>query len=188
LILFGIFLVSLYFFGLPSQLMNIPHTLRLSTLALALALASCATSTPNAIITAPLTAVIGQGDGVNTTVTTSDSRMSEEECQMLGNQITQNVQSMAQTPAGAPNSYELAVNITRYSRGNGLVRTALPGMGQIRLHGTVTVYQMPKRIPVGEFIINKSFFVGGLYGVSVNMNTIANTFAQAVAKTVCQTR
>ncbi len=169
--------------------MNIPTALRhLSALTLALALSSCATSTPNAVIVAPLTAVICQGDAVNTTVITSDSRMSEEECQMLGSQITQNVQSMGQSPSGAPNSYELAVNITRYSRGNGMVRTVLPGMGQIRLYGTVTVYQMPKRIPVGEFMINKSFMIGGLYGVSVSMNTIANTYAQAVAKTVCQVR
>jgi len=52
----------------------------------------------------------------------------------------------------------------------------------------VTVYQLPKRTKVGEFIINKGFFIGGLYGVTVNMNTIASTFAQAVAKTVCQVR
>ena len=107
---------------------------------------------------------------------------------MLGGQITQTVQSMAQPPSGAPNSYELAVNITRYSRGNFFARTLLPGTGQIRLFGEVTVYQMPKRIPVGQFMINKSFFIGGLYGVSVSMNTIANTFAQAVAKAVCQVR
>ncbi len=169
--------------------MNIQHALRsLTALAAALALSSCATSTPNAIVVAPLTAQICQGDAVSTTVTASDSRMSEEECQMLGGQITQTVQSMAQPPSGAPNSYELAVNITRYSRGNFFARTLLPGTGQIRLFGEVTVYQMPKRIPVGQFMINKSFFIGGLYGVSVSMNTIANTFAQAVAKAVCQVR
>ena len=169
--------------------MNIPHALRhLSFLAAALALSSCATSTPHARIVTPLTAQICQGDGVNTTVTTSDSRMSEEECQMLGGQITQAVQSMGQPPAGAPNKYELSVNIMRYSGGNFFARTLLPGTGQIRLEGTVTVYQMPKRVPVGEFIINKHFMIGGAYGASVNMNTIATAFAQAVAKTVCQVR
>lgn len=169
--------------------MNISNALRhLSVLAAALTLSSCATSTPNAVFVTPLTAVISQGDQVSTKVATSDSRMSEEECQMLGNQITQTVQSMAQPPAGAPGSYELAVNITRYSRGNFFARTLMPGMGQIRLYGVVTVYRMPKRIPVGEFMINKSFFIGGLYGATVNMNTIASTYAQAVAKTVCQMR
>jgi len=167
--------------------MNIPTSLRrLSLLAAALALSSCATSTPNARIVTPLTAQICQGDEINTTVTTSDSRMSEEECQTLGGQITQNVQSLAQPAVGAPNRYDVVVNITRYSRGNFFARTLLPGNGQIRLEGTVTLYQMPKRVPVGEFIINKHFMIGGVYGASVNMNTIATAFAQAVAKTVCQ--
>jgi len=169
--------------------MNLPNVLRrLSAIAAALTLSSCATSTPNAIYVSPLTAVISQGDGVTTLVTSTDARMSEEERQMLGDQISQDVQSMAQTPSGAPNSYELTVNIMRYSGGNFFARTLLPGTGQIRLEGTVTVYQMPKRVPVGEFVINKHFMIGGLYGATVNMNTIARTFAQAVAKTVCQVR
>jgi len=169
--------------------MNIPNALlRLSVLAAAMALSCCATSTPNAIYVSPLTAVINQGDGVTTLVTTTDARMSEEERQMLGDQISQDVQALAQPGSGSPRRFELAVDITRYSRGNGFVRTALPGMGQIHLDGVVTVYEMPKRTKVGEFIINKAFFIGGLYGVRVNMNTIASTFAQAVAKTVCQVR
>ena len=161
---------------------------RLAVLAAALVLSSCATSTPNAIYVTPLTAAISQEDGVTTLVTSTDVRMSDEERQMLGDRITQNVQAMAQPGSGSPRRYELEVDITRYSRGNGFVRTAMPGMGQIRLDGVVSVYQMPKRVKVGEFIINKTFFMGGLYGVTVNMNTIANTFAQAVAKTVCQVR
>ena len=161
---------------------------RLSAIAAVLTLSSCATSTPNAIYVTPLTAVISQGDGVRTQVTTTDARMSEGERQMLGDQITQDVQALAQPGSGTPRRYELEVNITRFSRGNGFVRTAMPGMGQIHLDGVVSVYQLPKRTKVGEFIINKGFFIGGLYGVTVNMNTIASTFAQAVAKTVCQVR
>ena len=167
--------------------MNIPNALRrLSLIAAALALSCCATSTPNAIYVSPLTAVISQGDGITTLVTTTDARMSEEERQMLGDQISQDVQALAQPGSENPHRYELEVNITRFSRGNGFVRTAMPGMGQIHLDGVVSVYQLPKRTKVGEFIINKAFFIGGLYGVTVNMNTITSTFARAVAKTVCQ--
>lgn len=169
--------------------MNIPNALRpFSILAAVLALSSCATRTPNAIYVTPLTAVISQGDGVSTMVSTTDARMPETERQMLADRITQNVQSLAQPGSGPASRYELVVNITRYARGNGMVRTAMPGMGQIHLDGVVSVYQLPKRIKVGEFIINKGFAMGGLYGVTVNMNTIANTYAQAVAKTVCQVR
>lgn len=169
--------------------MNPFHTLRhLAVLTLALALASCATTPPNAVILNPLTAVIAQGDGVSTQVTTSDGRMPEMESAALADKITQAVQAMAQPGSGSQNNYEIAVNITRYTKGSGFIRTAMPGMGQMHLDGVVTVYQMPKRIPVGEFAINKSFIFGGLYDLMVNMNTISNTFAQAVAKTVCQVR
>lgn len=169
--------------------MSIPNAFRhLSMIVVAFALASCATRTPNAIYVTPLTAAIAQGDAVNTMVSTTDARMPEMERQMLADRITQHVQALAQPGSGNAQRYLLEVNITRYARGNGLVRTALPGMGQIQLNGVVSVYQMPKRIKVGEFIINKSFMIGGLYGVSVSMSTISNTFAQAVAKTVCQVR
>lgn len=167
--------------------MNISRTLRrLSVLTAALVLASCATHTPRAVYISPLTAVISQGDGVSTQVSTTDARMSEEERQMLGGRITQAVQALAQPGSGSPRKYELVVNITRYTKGSGVIRTAMPGMGQMHLDGVVTVYQMPKRVKVGEFMINKAFAIGGLYSLAVNMDTIANTYAQAVAKTVCQ--
>lgn len=169
--------------------MNIPQILRrLSVVAAAFTLASCATRTPNAIYVTPLTAAIAQGDRVSTTVSTTDARMPEGDRAVLADRITQDVMALAQPGSGTAQRYLLEVNITRYARGNGLVRTALPGMGQIQLDGVVSVYRMPKRTKVGEFIINKSFMMGGLYGVSVSMNTISNTFAQAVAKTVCQVR
>jgi hypothetical protein len=170
--------------------MTISHALcHLSALTVMLALASCATSTPNATIVAPLTAVIAQGDGVSTQATSSDSRMPEMECSALADKITQAVQSMAQPGSGSsPNTFELEVNITRYTHGSGFIRTAMPGMGQMHLDGVVAVYQMPKRIPVGEFVVKKAFAIGGIYGLTVNMNTISTTYAQAVAKTVCQVR
>lgn len=169
--------------------MNIPNALRrLTVITAAFALASCATSTPNAVMLAPLTAQVCQGDEIHITVTSSEGRMSETECQTLGAQITRDVQAMAQPAAGAPNRYDVEVNITRYSGGNFFARTLLPGTGQIRMEGTVTVYQMPKRVPVGEFVINKHFMIGGLYGATVNIYTISNAFSQAVAKTLCQVR
>ncbi|MDI1314016.1 hypothetical protein [Prosthecobacter sp.] len=169
--------------------MNLSRALRhLSALTVALALASCATHTPNATILNPITAVIAQGDGVTTQVTSSDSRMPEMEASALADKITQAVQSMAQPGAGSPSNYELSVNITRYTKGSGFIRTAMPGMGQMHLDGVVTVYQMPNRVPVGEFSIHKAFAMGGLYDLTVNMNTISNTYAKAVAKTVCQVR
>ncbi|WP_395742041.1 DUF4410 domain-containing protein [Prosthecobacter sp.] len=168
--------------------MTLSHALRLSALTAALALCSCATSTPHATIIAPLTAQICQGDEVYAKVTTSDGRMTEAECETLGLQITRDVQAMAPPPAGAPNRYDVEVNITRYSGGNFFARTLLPGTGQIRTEGTVTVYQMPKHVLVGQFVINKHFMIGGIYGATVDVNTISTAFSRAVAKTLCQVR
>jgi hypothetical protein len=169
--------------------MNIPNALRcLTALAAALALSNCASSAPRATFVTPLTAVVSQGDRVSTQVTSTDARMSEGERMMLADRITQTVQTLAQPNGGSRHSYELVVNITRYTKGSGVVRTAMPGMGQMHLDGVVTIYEMPKRVPVGEFIVRKSFAVGGLYSLTVNMNTISGAFSDAVAKTVCQVR
>ena len=160
----------------------------LSACVLALAVVSCATSTPRPVVVVPLSVAVTSADRVHTTVNTVDGRMPEIERQMLAERITQRVQSLAQPGMGAGRSYELVVTITRYARGNGIARTLLPGTGQIHLDGVVTVYRIPGKARVGEFILNKAFIVGGLYGVSIGMNTIANTYAQAVAEAVCQWR
>lgn len=160
----------------------------LSTCVIALSLVGCATHTPRPVFIVPLSVALTSADRIHTTVSTMDGRMPESEGQMLAERITQRVQSMAPPGAGAGRHYELGVTITRYARGNGIARTLLPGTGQIHLDGVVTVYRMPEKTRVGEFILNKAFIIGGLYGVSISMNTIANTYAQAVAETVCQWR
>ncbi|WP_395749451.1 hypothetical protein [Prosthecobacter sp.] len=169
--------------------MNIPDTLRrLSTITAALLLSSCATSTPRATIIAPLTAQVCQGDEFHANVTSADGRMSRAACETLGAQIDRDVQAISLPPTGAPRRYHAEVNITRYTGGNFFARTLLPGSGQIRTEGTVTLYQMPRRVPVGEFSINKHFMIGGLYGATVSRYTISDAFSKAVAKTLCNVR
>lgn len=169
--------------------MNLSQALRaFSVIAAAFMLSNCATSAPHATYVTPLTAVVSQGDKVITQVNTTDARMSEGERMMLADRITQNVQALAQPGSGTRHSYQLVVNITRYTKGSGVVRTAMPGMGQMHVDGVVTIYQMPKRVPMGEFIVRKSFAIGGIYGLTVNMDKINAAFAEGVAKTVCQVR
>ena len=64
----------------------------------------------------------------------------------------------------------------------------LAGLGQIHLDGVISVYQLPGRSKVGEFTIKKTFAWGGVYGGITNIETIEDTFAEAVAKTVCGTK
>lgn len=169
--------------------MNIPHALRrLSTIAAALFLSSCATRAPHATVIAPLTAQVCQGDEFHANVTSSDVRMSRAACETFSVQIDRDVQAFAQPPMGASRRYHAEVKITRYSGGNFVARTLLPGTGQIRMEGTVTLYQMPKRVPVGEFALSKHFMIGGLSSAFVKPYTISDAFSKGVAKTLCHVR
>lgn len=57
----------------------------------------------------------------------------------------------------------------------------LAGLGQMHLDGTVTVYQMPSRTKVGEFVVKKTFAWGGM---SMTMDAIEDTYAKAVAEAI----
>lgn len=57
---------------------------------------------------------------------------------------------------------------------------------EIHIDGVATVYQNPGRKKVGEFTLNKTFAWGGIYGASVTMDTIEDTYAEAVAEAVTQ--
>ncbi|WP_395738168.1 hypothetical protein [Prosthecobacter sp.] len=169
--------------------MNLPDALRrLTTLAAALLLCSCATRTPHAVIMAPLTAQVCWGDEFHANVTSPTGQMSQAACQTLGVQIDRDVQALAQPPTGAPRRYHAEVNITRYSEGNFFASSVLPGAGEIHVEGTVTLYQMPRRMPVGTFAISKHFIPVGLFAAFVKEYTISDAFAKGVAKTLCNVR
>lgn len=164
--------------------MNI--TSRLLTLAATAILASCAGTTPNAKFNQSLSVQIAREDKIDTAVSSSDAAMLDGERQRLGQKITNQVRSLAASGGGAARSYQLAVNITRYDKGNAFARAMLAGLGQMHLDGTVTVYQMPSRTKVGEFTVKKTFAWGGIYGMSMTMDAIEDTYAKAVAEAVHQ--
>lgn len=169
--------------------MNLPDALRrLSTIAAALILSSCATRAPHATIIAPLTAQVCQGDTFHANVTSTDVRMSRAACETFGVRIDRDVEAMALPPAGTPRHYHAEVKITRYSGGNFFASSLLPGAGQIRMEGTVTLYQAPRRMPVGEFTLSKHFIPVGLSAAFVKDYTISDAFSKAVAKTLCNVR
>lgn len=160
----------------------------LLALAAATILSNCAGTAPEATFTQPLaeSARITREDKVGTKVTSTDSKMLPSDKQRLGEKITGKVSSIAKSRAGTPRNYELAVSISRYDKGDAFARAMLAGLGQIHIDGVVAVYQMPGRKKVAEFNLNKTFAWGGIYGASVTMDTIEDTYAEAVAKAVCQ--
>lgn len=159
-----------------------------SALVAAIVLSNCAGTTPQASFTQPLAnnIRITREDSVSTKVTSSDPQMLPIDRQRLGEKITSKVRSTAQNGGGPAGKYELAVMISRYEKGNAFARAMLAGLGQIHIDGVVSVYKQPGRSQIGEFKLNKTFAWGGIYGGSVTMDVIEDTYAQAVAEAVCK--
>ena len=158
------------------------HTLLL-LLTTALALSSCATSTPAARVLLPLSAIVTAEDGIHAKVRTAPGSMAETDRLRLAAKITTYTRSMALSAGERGKAYELLVDITRYDRGNAAVRAFVPGGGQMHLDGTVTMVQMPGNVVVGQFAIHKTFAWTGMYALVTSMDTIENTFSRAVAET-----
>lgn len=183
-------------YGHPHQAtLPSPHTMKIKpyyqallALAAAVILSNCAGTTPEATFTQPLAegARISREDKVRTKVTSTDSKMLALDQQRMSEKITGKVQSIASSRSGPARNYELVVSINRYDKGDAFARAMLAGLGQIHIDGVVSVYQQPGKNKVAEFNLNKTFAWGGIYGASVTMDTIEDTYAAAVAQAVCQ--
>lgn len=160
----------------------------LMALSAAILLSNCAGTTPNAKFTQPIaeSSRISREDKVVTKVTSTDPKMLPSDRQRMEEKITSKLKHIAPCRAGAPKNYELALSITRYDEGDAFARAMLAGLGQIHINGVATVYQLPKKNKVAEFTLDKTFAWGGIYGASVSMDTIEDTYAEAVAKAISQ--
>jgi hypothetical protein len=101
----------------------------------------------------------------------------------LADQITGQIRSRAAQSARASRSYQIAVQVTRYDKGNAFARSMLAGLGQMHIDGTVSILAPPGN-KIGEFTINKTFSWGGIYGASTTIKSIEAEFAKAVADAV----
>lgn len=86
--------------------------------------------------------------------------------------------------AAAPRNVQVLLHVTRYEKGNAFARAMLAGLGQIHLEGTIFVYQMPDRVLLEDFDLQKTFAWGGIYGAATSMEEIEDTFTDTVAATV----
>lgn len=166
----------------------IPCFKLVSVLAAAVVLSNCAGTTPKADYIQPFAdnARIASGDKVSAKVTSSDPNMLPNDQKRMGEKILHKVNSIAQSNTRPSRKYELAVTISRYEKGNAFARAMLAGLGQIHIDGNVVVYQQPGGGKVAEFALNKTFAWGGIYGGTVTMDAIEDTYAEAVAEAVCQ--
>ncbi|MBC8127028.1 MAG: DUF4410 domain-containing protein [Gloeobacteraceae cyanobacterium ES-bin-144] len=168
---------------------NIKSIVGLSSISIfALFLASCASTTPAAKYSQAISPEnrVGPADSVKTTVQApAVSDMLEIEKTRLAQRIDQqiSVKKSINTPQPA-RKLQLDVTITRYDKGNAFARAMLAGLGQIHLDGTARLVVLPSKKQIGEFTLNKTFAWGGIYGASVSMEDIENTYAEGIASAV----
>jgi hypothetical protein len=121
-------------------------------------------------------------DNVNTEVTAPASvAIASYEKDRLASQVTAQVKRQAPAGTRPARNYRLAIEVTRYEKGNAFARAMLAGLGQMHLDGTVSLYALPAQTKVGEFSISKTFSWGGIYGAATTMETVEEEFAKAVA-------
>lgn len=82
--------------------------------------------------------------------------------------------------------YEIDLHLTHYDKGNAFSRGILPGLGQMRVDGVVSMFQMPRHMLIGKFTLKKAFAWGGIYGSATSIEDIEATFADGVAAAVTE--
>src|SRR5262249_45206548 len=81
-------------------------------------------------------------------------------------------------------NYAIEVTLTKYEKGSAFARAMLAGLGQIHINGVVKVYTLPEHQKAGEFLINKTFAWGGIYGASTTIEDAEMGFADGIANTL----
>ena len=160
----------------------------LSSVALTI-LAGCASTAPNATFSTPIAArsVVRGDDTVTVSVVpASGVTLADADRDRLRALISQKIQQrQAQSgPDGRPESYAIEVVMTEYDAGSAFGRAMLAGLGQIHVDGAVAMYELPGRLLVGQFTVEKTFAWGGLYGAATSIEDVEIGFADGVAAAV----
>jgi len=168
----------------------IPRYLALACLALGVVLAAgCASTTPRPTFTGDMvsTVRISSPDTVLVKVDISEGvTMLPEEQDRLAHKIKAKIDSSKVTDErdSAGSTFEVALRVSRYDKGNAFARAMLAGLGQMHIEGKVAVFHMPEHRLAGEFELKKTFAWGGAYGAGTSIEEIENTFADGVATAV----
>jgi hypothetical protein len=152
-------------------------------------LGGCASTAPQAKFAKPMAADarIRASDTENVTLTAADTvKAIPQERDRVKQKIAARIdeRKLTNPQEGAPRTFEVEVFVSRYEKGNAFGRALMPGVGQIHLDGTISVFQMPGHELLEQFDMQKTFAWGGIYGGVTTMETIEDTFADAVAATV----
>lgn len=146
----------------------------------------CATTIPRPEFTkqiAPESRLAAKDEESVKVETGSGVTMLESEKTRLAEKIKQKIDARKVTNdhGVSAKTYEVNLVVTKYEKGNAFARAMLAGLGQIHIDADVAVFEMPERIPVGNFSLSKTFAWGGAYGGTTSIEDIETTFSDGVA-------
>jgi len=95
-----------------------------------------------------------------------------------------NQKKVSNPSSGQPRNFELDVNITRYEKGSAFARAMLAGLGQIHIDGKILLKDASTGRVCCEFLEDKTFAWGGLYGGTTRIEDVEEGFAEAIATQV----
>jgi Domain of unknown function (DUF4410) len=78
--------------------------------------------------------------------------------------------------------YRVEVDMLTYDKGNAFARFMLAGIGQVKLNAKVSVIEEATNKKVSEFVADKVFAWGGIYGGSQGITDVEPAFAEAIAQ------
>lgn len=87
-----------------------------------------------------------------------------------------------------PRNFDLDVTITRYEKGSAFARAMLAGLGQIHIEGRILLKDASTGTVCCEFLEDKTFAWGGLYGGTTRIEDVEEGFAEAIATQVVGTK
>jgi hypothetical protein len=161
----------------------------LAAIGAGLVLSGCATTSPNAAFrqALPKAQRLGANDTANVKIEAAEGVFIDEyEKQRLARNILGKIdmQKLQNPDSSGKREYEIAVLLTRYEKGNAFARFMLAGLGQIHIDAKASVFQLPERMKVSEFDIDKTFAWGGIYGGMTSIEDVEHGFAEGVAQAV----
>jgi hypothetical protein len=99
----------------------------------------------------------------------SECKIPIDDLAFLSVSIQTNVNTVLTGDEKAADAYKITVVITEYDKGNAFARFMLIGLGQMDLHGSVTVSETGNAVVVRDGEFKKNYCVGGIMGGSATM-------------------
>lgn len=109
----------------------------------------------------------------------------EDEMDFMKKSITEEVHKVLIGNDSLANQYFVHVTITQYDEGSAFARFMLAGLGQMKLFGTIKIFQGEPPVVIREGEFQKVYSLGGIAGASATMrNSMTSKIGSAIAKAI----